>query len=105
VRATRCGRDDCGAHAVASGPLWEAGQAGPRRPEDLAGDARRDDWRDAFARHLYDNGPVDVAHRTLPIADALAAGRAANAAMALAHPHLYAELEAAMVRRASPGLE
>jgi predicted metal-dependent phosphoesterase TrpH len=55
--------------------------------------------RDAFARHLYDNGPVDVAHRTLPIADALAAGRAANAAMALAHPHLYNDFATTLIRR------
>ena len=45
--------------------------------------------KDAFARHLYDNGPVDVPHRALSLVDALALGRAANAAMSLAHPHLY----------------
>jgi predicted metal-dependent phosphoesterase TrpH len=45
--------------------------------------------KDAFARHLYDNGPVDVPHRALSLRDALALGRAANAAMSLAHPHLY----------------
>ena len=44
---------------------------------------------DAFARHLYDNGPVDVPHHGLSLRDALALGRAANAAMSLAHPHLY----------------
>jgi predicted metal-dependent phosphoesterase TrpH len=44
---------------------------------------------DAFARHLYDRGPVDVPHRALPLVDALAIGREAGAAMALAHPHLY----------------
>ncbi|HEY1549939.1 MAG TPA: PHP domain-containing protein [Kofleriaceae bacterium] len=46
-------------------------------------------FKDAFARHLYDNGPVDVPHRALSLRDALALGRAANAAMSLAHPHLY----------------
>ena len=51
--------------------------------------------KDAFARHLYDNGPVDVPHRALSLRDALALGRAANAAMSLAHPHLY---EPALVR-------
>jgi predicted metal-dependent phosphoesterase TrpH len=45
--------------------------------------------RDAFARHLYDGGPIDVPHRGLSLVDALALGRAANAAMSLAHPHLY----------------
>ena len=44
---------------------------------------------DAFARHLYDNGPVDVPQHGLSLRDALALGRAANAAMSLAHPHLY----------------
>jgi predicted metal-dependent phosphoesterase TrpH len=44
---------------------------------------------DAFARHLYDNGPVDVPHHGFRLVDALALGRAANAAMSLAHPHLY----------------
>ena len=55
--------------------------------------------RDAFARHLYDGGPVDVPHHALPITEALALGRAANAAMALAHPHLYDELSTHLVRK------
>lgn len=55
--------------------------------------------KDAFARHLYDGGPVDVPHSALPIEDALAVGRAAGAAMALAHPHLYDERSAALLRR------
>jgi 3',5'-nucleoside bisphosphate phosphatase len=54
--------------------------------------------KDAFARHLYDGGPVDVPHRTLSLADAVALGRAAGAAMSLAHPHLYDERSAAMLR-------
>lgn len=55
--------------------------------------------KDAFARHLYDQGPVDVPHSALPLAEALVAGRAAGAAMALAHPHLYDERAAAMLKR------
>ncbi len=54
--------------------------------------------KDAFSRHLYDNGPVDVPHHALPITEALALGRAANAAMALAHPHLYDDLSNHLVR-------
>jgi hypothetical protein len=55
--------------------------------------------RDAFSRHLYDHGPVDVPHRALPLAEALAAGRAAGAALALAHPHLYDAYGASLLRR------
>jgi predicted metal-dependent phosphoesterase TrpH len=58
--------------------------------------------KDAFQRHLYDNGPVDVPHTALPIADALAVGRAAGAAMSLAHPHLYDERATALVKRFKP---
>lgn len=47
--------------------------------------------KDAFARHLYDHGPVDVPHQGLSFGDALALGQAAGAAMSLAHPHLYNE--------------
>lgn len=61
--------------------------------------------RDAFARHLYDDGPVDVPHRSLPIAEAIAIGKAANAAMSLAHPHLYDHRSVSLVKRfASAGL-
>jgi predicted metal-dependent phosphoesterase TrpH len=45
--------------------------------------------KEAFTRHLFDGGPVDVPHSALSIVDALALGRSANAAMSLAHPHLY----------------
>ena len=55
--------------------------------------------KDAFARHLYDGGPVDVPHHALALPDALALGRAAGAALALAHPHLYDELGVALLRR------
>ena len=55
--------------------------------------------KDAFSRHLYDGGPVDVPHRALPLAEALALGHAAGAAMALAHPHLYDAYGVALLRR------
>ncbi len=55
--------------------------------------------QDAFARHLFDGGPVDVARSGLSIADALALGRAAGAAMALAHPHVYDHIAVALLRR------
>ncbi|MBS1123762.1 MAG: hypothetical protein H6Q90_5990 [Deltaproteobacteria bacterium] len=55
--------------------------------------------KDAFARHLYDGGPVDVPHRCLPLTEALALGRAAGSALALAHPHLYDDRSAAMIRK------
>ncbi len=54
--------------------------------------------KEAFSRHLYDGGPVDVPNLSLPITEALAVGRAANAAMAIAHPHLYDELSTKLVR-------
>src|SRR5439155_13054251 len=55
--------------------------------------------KDAFARHLFDGGPVDVPHHALALPDALALGRAAGAAMSLAHPHVYDHLSAKLVRR------
>jgi len=55
--------------------------------------------KDAFARHLYDGGPVDVPHHALTVASALALGRAAGAAMSLAHPHVYDHLSAQLVRK------
>jgi predicted metal-dependent phosphoesterase TrpH len=58
--------------------------------------------KDAFSRHLFDGGPVDVPHSALPIVEALAAGRAAGAAMSLAHPHLYDERAAPMLKRLQP---
>lgn len=54
--------------------------------------------KEAFSRHLYDGGPVDVPHHALRLADALALGRAANAAMSLAHPHLYDHLGVQLLR-------
>lgn len=54
--------------------------------------------KEAFSRHLYDGGPVDVPHAALPITEALELGRAANAAMALAHPHLYDHRSVQLVR-------
>jgi predicted metal-dependent phosphoesterase TrpH len=62
--------------------------------------------KEAFTRHLYDHGPVDVPHQSLTLVDALALGRSAYAAMALAHPHLYDELGALLLRRhCADGLE
>jgi predicted metal-dependent phosphoesterase TrpH len=54
--------------------------------------------KDAFARHLYDGGPVDVPHHALALPAALELGRAAGAALALAHPHLYDHLGVALLR-------
>ncbi|HVK88124.1 MAG TPA: PHP domain-containing protein [Kofleriaceae bacterium] len=54
--------------------------------------------RDAFSRHLYDGGPVDVPNVALPLVEALALGRSANAALALAHPHLYDERGVQLLR-------
>ncbi|HEY1559097.1 MAG TPA: hypothetical protein VGF94_29950 [Kofleriaceae bacterium] len=54
--------------------------------------------KDAFSRHLYDGGPVDVPHHALSLAGALALGRAAGAALSLAHPHLYDQLGVALLR-------
>jgi predicted metal-dependent phosphoesterase TrpH len=52
--------------------------------------------KEAFTRHLYDGGPVDVPHHALTLVDALALGRSAFAAMSLAHPHLYDQLGASV---------
>jgi predicted metal-dependent phosphoesterase TrpH len=56
-------------------------------------------FKDAFARHLFDGGPVDVPHQGLSLADALAIGRQAGAAMSLAHPHLYDDRSARYLER------
>jgi 3',5'-nucleoside bisphosphate phosphatase len=56
-------------------------------------------FRDAFRRHLYDNGPVNVSQRELTVAEALRLGQAAGARMSLAHPHLYGERGVALLRR------
>jgi len=62
--------------------------------------------KEAFTRHLYDDGPVDVPHQGLTLVDALALGRSAFAAMSLAHPHLYDELGAVLLKRhCADGLE
>lgn len=55
--------------------------------------------KEAFSRHLFDGGPVDVPHHALPLPDALALGRAAGAAMSLAHPHLYDHLGVALLKQ------
>lgn len=62
--------------------------------------------KDAFARHLFDGGPVDIPNRSLELSDALALGRAAGAAMSLAHPHLYDHLSVTLLRaHKADGLE
>ena len=58
--------------------------------------------KEAFTRHLYDGGPVDVPHHALSLADAIALGRAAGAALSLAHPHLYDQLGVALLRKHKP---
>jgi predicted metal-dependent phosphoesterase TrpH len=55
--------------------------------------------KEAFNRYLYDGGPVDVAHRDLPIGDAVELGRAAGARLALAHPHQHGDGAVAILRR------
>lgn len=62
--------------------------------------------KEAFTRHLYDGGPVDVAHHALTLPAALALGRSAYAAMSLAHPHLYDDYGATLLKRyAGEGLD
>ena len=55
--------------------------------------------KEAFTRHLHDGGGVDVPHKDLPIADAIAIGRAAGARLALAHPHQHGDRAIDIVRR------
>ena len=55
--------------------------------------------KDAFARHLYDGGPVDVPHHALALPDAIELGRTAGAALSLAHPATYGELSVRLLRR------
>ncbi|MCE9572414.1 MAG: PHP domain-containing protein [Deltaproteobacteria bacterium] len=55
--------------------------------------------KEAFSRYLYDGGPGDAPGHRLPIAEALAMGRAAGAKMALAHPHLHGDRAAGMLKR------
>ncbi|MEO8841927.1 MAG: PHP domain-containing protein [Kofleriaceae bacterium] len=55
--------------------------------------------KEAFSRHLFDGGPVDVPHHALPLPEALELGRAAGAAMSLAHPHLYDHLGVELLKR------
>ena len=55
--------------------------------------------KDAFARHLYDNGPVDVPHKNLSLDEAITLGRDVGAALSLAHPHLYDDRSASILDR------
>ena len=76
-------------------PMIEAAEASGRtigRPDlarAMVAHGAATSVRDAFARFLYDGGPVDVPHRALTLAGAVELGQAANAALSLAHPHLY----------------
>jgi hypothetical protein len=60
---------------------------------------RASSMKEAFSRYLYDGGPVDIPHAPWPVADVLARGRDAGAAMSLAHPHHYDSDAADIVRR------
>jgi len=65
--------------------------------------------KEAFSRHLFDRGPIDVPHKGLSVTEAVAVGRSAGAKLSLAHPHLYgartAKLIAAHKRDGLEGLE
>jgi predicted metal-dependent phosphoesterase TrpH len=54
--------------------------------------------KEAFTRFLYDGGPGDAPGHRLPIAEALAMGRAAGARMSLAHPHQLGDRAALLVK-------
>jgi predicted metal-dependent phosphoesterase TrpH len=79
-----------------------AGDRSVGRP-DLARLMLQHGWvgsmKEAFSRHLYDGGPVDVAHRELPLAEAIALGRDAGARMALAHPHQHGDRAVQILQR------
>ena len=82
--------------------LAAAGERAVGRP-DLAramiASGAASSFRDAFRRHLFDGGPVDIAHRELPLTEALELGLAVGARMALAHPHLYGDRGELLLRR------
>jgi hypothetical protein len=69
----------------------------------MVAQGRASSKKDAFARHLYDDGPVDVPHKGLALGDAIAAARACNAALSLAHPHLYDALSVKLLRAGGIG--
>lgn len=81
--------------------LAEAGARTVGRPDlarAMVKSGAASSFREAFRRHLFDHGPVDVPHRELPLTEALALGRAAGARMSLAHPHLYGDLGERLLR-------
>jgi len=55
--------------------------------------------KEAFSRHLYDGGPIDVKAHALPMAEAIRVGTEAGAAMSLAHPHLYGDWAPVLLQR------
>jgi predicted metal-dependent phosphoesterase TrpH len=62
--------------------------------------------KEAFDRWLFDGGPGDAPGHRLPLAEALALGRAVGARMSLAHPHQVGDKAGAMLRRhKADGLE
>lgn len=91
-----------GVRVDAEAILAAAGERTVGRPDlarAMVASGAASSFRDAFRRHLYDNGPVDVAQRELPLTEALALGRAAGARLALAHPHLYGDRGELLFRR------
>jgi predicted metal-dependent phosphoesterase TrpH len=54
--------------------------------------------KEAFSRYLYDGGPGDAPGHRLPIAEALAMGRAVGAKMSLAHPHQLGDRAGGLLR-------
>jgi 3',5'-nucleoside bisphosphate phosphatase len=91
-----------GVHVDVDALLAAAGSRAVGRPDlarAMVAQGAATSLKDAFSRHLFDGGPVDVPHHALPLPDALALGRAAGAAMALAHPHLYDHLGVALLKR------
>ncbi len=55
--------------------------------------------KEAFSRYLYDGGPGDAPGHRLPIAAALAMGRAVGAKMSLAHPHQLGDRAAPLLKK------
>lgn len=55
--------------------------------------------KEAFSRHLFDRGPIDVPHQGFSVDQAVAVARAAGAKLSLAHPHLYGERTLKLIAR------
>jgi 3',5'-nucleoside bisphosphate phosphatase len=62
--------------------------------------------KEAFTRHLFDRGPVDVPHKGLSVSQAVTIARSAGAKLSLAHPHLYGDrAEKIVVQHQAEGLD